>query len=143
MDADMVDILRWAEFEARERGFSHIGTESLLVGLLRDSDGWTAELVADHGFTLERAREQVATRVGAGAEIPASEPVPLTPRASQVLAQAQKEAIARSKSQVRAEHVLLAVIEVDEGEGINALRDAHVPLDDLRTAIIDRLRRES
>ena len=82
--------------------------------------------MANHGFTLERAREQVATRVRAGPEIPESEPVPFTPRASQVLARAHTEATARSRGRLGVEHVLLAVIEVDEGEGINADRKSVV-----------------
>jgi ATP-dependent Clp protease ATP-binding subunit ClpA len=142
MDAEAIEILRRAELEARERGFSHIGTESLLVGLLRDSESWTAELMAEHGLTLEHARKQIATRVGSGPGIPASQPVPLTPRAGDVLDRARTEAIAHSNGQVRAEHVVLAVIEVDEGEGINALRGAGVRLADVRNTIIDRLRRE-
>ena len=76
-----------AETEARERKFSHVGTESLLVGLLREQEGLAARVLEAHNVDLERARTGVLERVKPG-EGHGPGPIPFTPRAEEVLERA-------------------------------------------------------
>jgi ATP-dependent Clp protease ATP-binding subunit ClpC len=77
-----------AQQEARALRFSHIGTEALLFGLLREDEGLAARVLESFGVTLERARTEVARRVRSGQGIPESALIPFTPRAKFVLERA-------------------------------------------------------
>jgi ATP-dependent Clp protease ATP-binding subunit ClpC len=61
-------VLEFAMFEARRFDHGHIGTEHLLLGLIREEKGVASEILASLGVTLENAREETVKRVGVGAE---------------------------------------------------------------------------
>jgi ATP-dependent Clp protease ATP-binding subunit ClpA len=82
-----------AQAEARELRFSHVGTEAVLLGLLREKEGLAARVLTSFDVTLELARAEVVKRVGAGEEIPEPTVIPFTPRAQSVLDQALHEAL--------------------------------------------------
>lgn len=73
-----------AQDEARRLNHHYIGTEHLLLGLLREEDGLAARVLESLGVTLDRIREQVARLVGAGEEVTSGQ-IPFTPRAKKVL----------------------------------------------------------
>lgn len=106
-----------ARGEARGLDHPHVGTEHLLLGLLRLDRGRAAEVLEDLGLNLEAAREQVRRIIGP-VEAPPSGRIPFTPRAKKVLELAQREAQSLGCPEVDTEHVLLAIR--DEGEGVGA-----------------------
>ena len=128
-----------AQAEARELRFGHIGTESVLLGLLGEKEGLAARVLTSFDVTLELARAEVVKRVGSGEEIAESAVIPFTPRAQSVLDQAQHEASRLGHNYVGTEHILLSMAAVDEGEGMNALRALGVDSAMIRNAMMQLL----
>jgi ATP-dependent Clp protease ATP-binding subunit ClpC len=97
-----------AQDESRLLRHHYIGTEHLLLGLLRE-EGAEARALGARGVTLERAREQVKAIVGEGEEEARTGQIPFTPRAKQVLERALREALTLGHDYIGAEHVLLGL----------------------------------
>ncbi|MBD0348927.1 MAG: hypothetical protein ICV59_07225 [Thermoleophilia bacterium] len=98
----------------------YIGTEHLLLGLLRAEAGGAAHALTALGVTLERARDELTRAVGEGRHVECSRgrrgrQIPFTPRAKRVLEQALREARSRRHGRIGTEHVLLALVGDEEG----------------------------
>jgi ATP-dependent Clp protease ATP-binding subunit ClpA len=128
-----------AREEARELRHSHVGSEHLLLGLLREGDGVAARVLASLGVTLERARVEVTRRVASADEPPTPGQIPFTPRARQVLERAIREALSLGHNYQGTEHILLAIASVGEGEAINALQALDVDAETIRRAVMELL----
>lgn len=122
-----------AHAEARELRFSHVGTESLLLGLLRE-EGVAAEVLESLDVTVERVRAQVVQIVGSGEDLVSGE-IPFTPRATSVLGCAFRESLWRGELNVGSEHILLGLARVNEGVAMRTLRDIGVDSEKLRSAV--------
>jgi hypothetical protein len=129
-------VVVWAQEEARGLQHHDIGTEHILLGLLRGEQGLAGRVLESHGVTVERVRAQVA-RVGSGEE-PRSGQIPFTPQAKQVLETAPGEALSLGHDYIATEHVLLALLRDDEGVAVRILSDCDVDLLDLRDEVIVR-----
>jgi ATP-dependent Clp protease ATP-binding subunit ClpC len=132
-------VVVFAQAEARGLRFSHIGTEALLLGLLREEEGLAARALKSADVTLKDARREVGRRVGSGEEVPESSWIPFTPRAKSVLEHASEEALRLGHDHVGTEHILLAMAGVDQGEGMNALRALGVDATKIRDAVLRML----
>jgi Clp amino terminal domain, pathogenicity island component/UvrB/uvrC motif len=126
-----------AQEEARGLNHDYIGTEHLLLGLLREEEGVAAHVLSTLGVTVERVRRQVVRVVGAG-EKPRSGQIPFTPRAKDVLVKAQEESRRLHHSYIGTEHLLLGLLRQDDGVGLRILRDSDVDVLDLRDEVIVR-----
>ena len=104
-----------AQDEARALKHNYIGTEHLLLGLLRDEDGIAARVLAELGVTVDAVRAQIRSIVGQGDGEPAGQ-IPFTPRAKKVLELALREAMGMGHRYIGTEHLLLGI--TCEGEGI-------------------------
>ncbi len=125
-----------AGIEARNRRFSHVGTESLLVGLLLEAEARTGIMSEASSGLLARVREVVGQRVGAGEEAdPEARVIELTPRARQVLRRAKYEAVEEGVERVSPAHILLATSRVGAGEGLRALEALQISPGDLRARL--------
>jgi len=111
-----------AQDEARDLDHPHVGTEHLLLGLMRLENGAAASALRELGLNLEQAREQVKRVIGPVAAPPPGR-IPFTPRAEKVLELALREAQALGHSEVQTEHVLLAIRDEGEGVGARVLQD--------------------
>jgi ATP-dependent Clp protease ATP-binding subunit ClpA len=100
--------LMLAEEEARRLQHSYIGTEHLLLGLVREGNGVGARMLANFGVELASVRIAVESIIGRG-EVPASPNLVMTPRASRVLTCAQDEAHRLNQDTVGTEHLLLGL----------------------------------
>jgi ATP-dependent Clp protease ATP-binding subunit ClpC len=109
-----------AQEEARMLGHNHIGTEHLLLGLLREQSGGAAEVLASAGVTLDAARAQVAEIAVPGDKAPAGH-IPFTPRAKRILELSLREALELNQGSIRPEHVLLGLIRERKGVGAQVL----------------------
>jgi ATP-dependent Clp protease ATP-binding subunit ClpC len=107
----------WAQEEARSLNHPHIGTEHLLLGLLREGEGVAGRALEAAGVELEAARAAVRQRVGTGAEPPRGH-MPFTPRAKGVLTLALREALKLEHDYLGTEHILLGLVR--EGGGTAA-----------------------
>src|SRR5215472_15858827 len=104
--------------EARRFNHAYVGTEHLLLGLIKLGQGVAVNVRQRMGLDLERARMEVEKHVGPSPETKMVENIPYTPRAKKVLALAGKEAEALNHSYIGTEHILLGLLR--EGEGIAA-----------------------
>lgn len=127
-----------AQEEARTLCFSHIGSEALLLGLLREQEGVAAQVLESLGVSLEKARRAITRHVASG-DTPTEGCMPFTPRAKEVLEQACEEAPALGHEYVGTEHLLLALTTIEEGVGMNVLRDFDLDATRIRDAVMERL----
>jgi ATP-dependent Clp protease ATP-binding subunit ClpA len=111
-----------AQDEAATLGHNHIGTEHLLLGLIREGHGVAARVLADLGVDLDEARDRVVQLVRAG-ERTASPQIPFTPGAKKVLEMSLREAMNLQQSYLGTEHLLLALARENEGVAARILLD--------------------
>jgi ATP-dependent Clp protease ATP-binding subunit ClpC len=111
-----------AQQAARELKHNYIGTEHLLLGLIREEDGTAAQALAGLGVSGQRAREQVLAMVGEGEGEPTGH-LPFTPRAKKVLELSLREALHLRHNYIGTEHILLGLVRETDGAGARALRD--------------------
>jgi ATP-dependent Clp protease ATP-binding subunit ClpA len=110
-------VLRLAQAEAQRLNHNYIGTEHLLLGLLREGEGVAAKVLARLGVRLEDVRAEVEHIIGRGDHIVVGE-LHLTPRAKKVFELAVDEALRMGHHYIGTEHLLLGMLR--EGEGIAA-----------------------
>jgi len=110
-------ILEVAPEEARAFNHNYVGTEHLLLALLRDGDGLAGHALTTLGLTLEGVHTAVVSKIGRGKEQVEGE-LPYTPRVRRVLSLAVDEAEHASHVFVRTEHILLGLVR--DGGGIAA-----------------------
>jgi ATP-dependent Clp protease ATP-binding subunit ClpC len=107
-------VLGFAKAEAQALRHHYVGTEHLLLGLMREPTSYAARALAAH-TNLESARVQIREVVGVGEGEP-NEDLPMTQRAQQVLHFARRESDLYNAEQVAPEHLLIGILR--EGEGI-------------------------
>jgi ATP-dependent Clp protease ATP-binding subunit ClpC len=98
-----------AQEEARALGHEHVGTEHLLLGLLREEEGLAAQALTDIGVTVERVRAEVEKRHAPSDEKVTGQ-IQFTPRAKKVCELALREALANGHNYVGTEHLLLGLM---------------------------------
>jgi ATP-dependent Clp protease ATP-binding subunit ClpC len=127
-----------AQDEARTLKHNYIGTEHLLLGLVREEDGLAARVLDTLDVTIEEARAQVVRVVGTGTEIDAGA-IPFTPRARKVLDMALEESRALGHTYIGTEHILLALVSENEGVGARILRDLDADAETVRDELLRML----
>jgi ATP-dependent Clp protease ATP-binding subunit ClpC len=110
----------YAQVEARDLRHNYIGTEHLLLGLLREEEGLAARVLWSLDITVQGVRAQVARIIGQGDEVTDGQ-IPFTPRAKKVLELALREAVALGHNYIGTEHILLGLVREDEGVGARIL----------------------
>jgi ATP-dependent Clp protease ATP-binding subunit ClpA len=128
-------VIVLAQDEARALKHNYIGTEHLLLGLLREDEGLAARVLESLDITVEEVRAQVARIVGQGEEI-ATGQIPFTPRAKRVLEHALREAIALGHNYVGTEHVLLGLVADYDGVAAQILLDFDADAEKIRAEVL-------
>jgi ATP-dependent Clp protease ATP-binding subunit ClpC len=128
-----------AQDEARELRHNYIGTEHLLLGLLREREGVAAQVLNSLDVTLDEVRAQVARIIGPGDEPLASGQIPFTPRAKMVLELALREARSFGQPYLGTEHLLLGLVRENEGVAARILLDFDADPDKVRSRVIQML----
>jgi ATP-dependent Clp protease ATP-binding subunit ClpA len=123
-----------AQEEARLLNHNYIGTEHVLLGLLGEPESVGGQVLASFGFTIDSAREEVATMVGRGKKAPAGH-IPFTPRAKKTLELSLREALALKHKYIGTEHILLGLIREGDGVAVQIMRE-HADPAEIRTAVI-------
>jgi len=115
-------VIVLAQAEARALKHNYIGTEHLLLGLLREEEGLAARVLASFGVTLEAVRAEVARIVGQGHEVEGGQ-IPFTPRAKKILELSLREALDLGHNYIGTEHLLLGLLREGEGVAVRILLD--------------------
>jgi ATP-dependent Clp protease ATP-binding subunit ClpC len=126
-----------AQAEALALKHNYIGTEHILLGLLREEEGLGARVLESFDITLRDARAQVERIVGQGDEVTAGQ-IPFTPRAKKVLELALRESLSLGHNYVGTEHILLGIVRENEGVAARILLD-YADAEEIRTEIIRML----
>ena len=138
---DARQAVAFASDEARELGHGRIGTEHLLLGLLRGEDTTAGETLAALGIRIDAVRAEVVTRV-AGREAPHTGPAaaqpPFTPRAKKVLELSLREALALGRNEIDTEHVLLGLARENAGIASRILDDLGAGAERIRAETLAR-----
>ncbi len=127
-----------AQEEARHFNHNYIGTEHLLLGLLREDEGVAARALASLNVTLDEVREQVESIVGYGEEGSGGQ-APFTPRSKKVLELALREALQLGHNYIGTEHILLGLVRESEGVAARVLSNLDVDPDKVRREVVRML----
>ncbi len=127
-----------AQEEARALQHDYIGTEHLLLGLLREEEGIAARVLESLGVTLDDVRQQVGRIVGTGTPGTVGQ-IPFTPRAKKVLELSLREAMSLQHNYIGTEHILLGLAREGEGVALRILQAAAIDAERIRTEVIHQL----
>ena len=130
-----IKVVMLSQEEARRLGHNFVGTEQLLLGLLGEGSSTAAKLLIDQGVILEDAREEVESIIGRGSGfIPAE--IPFTPRAKRIFETALQEARQLGNNYISPEHILLGLLQDEEGVAAKVMENFEIDRGQLRTEII-------
>jgi ATP-dependent Clp protease ATP-binding subunit ClpC len=125
-----------AQEEARMLNHNYVGTEHILVALIREGGGVAAQALESLGITEETARQQVEEVVGPGQPGPQRGHLPFTPRAKKILQLSMREAIALGHAYIGTEHILLGLLRAEDGVAIRVLNGLGVDPNRVRQHVI-------
>jgi ATP-dependent Clp protease ATP-binding subunit ClpC len=128
-----------AQEEARMLNHDYVGTEHILLALIREGGGVAAQALESLGITEEAARQQVEEIVGPGQTGPQRRHLPMTPRAKKTLQLSMREAIALGHGYIGTEHILLGLIREDDGAAIRVLNGLGVDPNRVRQQVIQQV----
>ncbi len=128
-------VIYYAQEEAREMNYPAVGTEHLLMGILREGDTVAARALADLDVTLEKVHELIAQVVTPGKTSVGNE-IAITPRVKKVLQYAQEEAVRWGVNYIGTEHLLLGLLREREGLAAQVLQALSVNVDDVRKQVM-------
>ena len=131
-------VLTYAQEEAQRFNHNYIGTEHLLLGLVREGDGLAAHILNNLGVQLPRVRSAVESIIGRGETMIGGE-IGLTPRAKKVIELTVDEARRLNHQYIGTEHILLGLAREGQGIAAGVLESMGVSLEDLRAQTIQTL----
>ena len=129
-------VLALARKEADRFNHNYIGTEHVLLGLIKLGQGVAVSVLQRMGLDLESVRMEVEKEVGTGPDSKTSTNIPYTPRVKKVLALANKEAKQLNHSYVGTEHILLGLLREGEGMAARVLTSLNVDLQTTRNEVL-------
>jgi ATP-dependent Clp protease ATP-binding subunit ClpC len=129
-------VIILAKEEARRFNHDYIGTEHLLLGLVREGEGVAAAVLQKMGVSLENIRLEIEKLVQPGPSTQMIGDIPFTPRAKKVLELAAEEAHALGHNYIGTEHLLLGLIREGEGVASQVLMNLGLSLDSVRNEIM-------
>ena len=124
-------VLSLAQEEAQRFNHTYIGTEHILLGLVRETDGVAAKVLNNLGVELTKVRSAVEFIIGRGERTPSGE-IGLTPRAKKVIELAVDEARRLNHNYIGTEHLLIGLMREGEGVPAGVLESLGVTLDKIR-----------
>jgi ATP-dependent Clp protease ATP-binding subunit ClpC len=127
-------VLILAQDEARDLNHAFIGTEHILLGLIREGDGVAAKAMDALGVQgdVVRAKINALTELAIN---PSSDSPPFTPRAKKVLETSLREALQLGHSYIGTEHMLLGLVRQGDGVAVRVLNDLGVEMSDIRAQV--------
>jgi len=136
-------VLQLAREEAARLHHEYVGTEHILLGLIREGEGVGVAVLTNLSVDLEEITQRIEETVKQGKAAPPAGPdLPYTSRAKKVIEFAMSEARALNHAYVGTEHLLLGVVREEKGIGAQVLTDAGVTLEAARSEVFRLLRTE-
>ncbi len=132
-------VLALARKEADRFNHNFVGTEHLLLGLIKLGQGVAVNVLQRMGLDLDNVRQEVEKEVRGGGEGKVSGNIPYTPRVKKVLSLAAKEAKALSHTYVGTEHILLGLLREGDGVAAKVLKNLDVDIELCRQEILKEL----
>ena len=132
-------VLALARKEADRFNHNFVGTEHLLLGLIKLGQGVAVNVLQKMGLDLETVRQEVEKEVRGGNEQKVSGNIPYTPRVKKVLALAAKEAKALNHTYVGTEPILLGLLREGDGVAAKVLKNLDVDIEQCRQEILREL----
>src|SRR5258707_524246 len=132
-------VLALARKEADRFNHNFVGTEHLLLGLIKLGQGVAVNVLQKLGLDLETVRMEVEKQVGTGPDQKMIGNIPYTPRVKKVLALAQKEAKNLSHTYVGTEHILLGLLREGDGVAARVLKNLDIDIEQTRQEILKEL----
>jgi len=129
-------VLALARKEADRFSHNYVGTEHILLGLIKLGQGVAVNVLERMGLDLDRVRMEVEKEVGTGTAGQSGGNIPYTPRVKKVLALADKEAKALNHSYVGTEHILLGLLREGDGVAARVLQQLEVDIQTCRNEIL-------
>jgi ATP-dependent Clp protease ATP-binding subunit ClpC len=126
-----IAVVMLAQEEARRMSHASVGTEQILLGLLREQSSPAAQILTSLGVHLDEARQVILEIVGQGVG-PVPTDIPFTPKTRQVLEQALQEARQLNHRSVTPEHLLLSLTRVEDGVALHVMRRLNLSPDQIR-----------
>ena len=127
-----------AQEEARMLNHGYIGTEHILLGLIREGDGYAARTLESLGISLDAVRQQVEEIIGRGQQAPSGH-IPFTPRAKKVLELSLRESLQLGHNYIGTEHILLGLLREGDGVAAQVLVTLGADLNRVRQQVIQLL----
>ena len=132
-------VIVYAKEEARRFNHDYIGTEHLLLGLIREGEGVAAAVLQKLGLDLDTIRLEVEKLVQAGPQTQVVGDIPFTPRSKKALELSAEEARALGHNYIGTEHLLLGLVKEGEGMAYRVLLNLGLDLGKLRNEVMELL----
>jgi ATP-dependent Clp protease ATP-binding subunit ClpC len=132
-------VLALARKEADRFNHNFVGTEHLLLGLIKLGQGVAVNVLQRMGLDLDNVRQEIEKEVRGGGEAKVSGNIPYTPRVKKVLSLAAKEAKALSHTYVGTEHILLGLLREGDGVAAKVLKNLDIDIEQCRQEILKEL----
>jgi hypothetical protein len=133
------NAVRFAQEEARLHSHAHVGTEHILLGLIREGQGVGARALETLGVPLDEVRARVLEIVPPGTEEAPSGHIPFTPRSKKVLELSLREALQLGHNYIGTEHLLLGLVRERDGVAAQVLAERGAALDAVRQEVVRQL----
>ena len=130
-----IKVVMLSQEESRRLGHNFVGTEQILLGLLGEGTGVAFKVLRDEGLTLKDARMDIERIIGRGSGFVAVE-IPFTPRAKRVLENSIEESRDLGHGYVGTEHILLALLDEDDGVAWRLFENLHTDIGKLRANVL-------
>ncbi len=127
--------LNYAISDAGQMGHTYVGSEHLLLGLLKTGSGVAANVLTNHGVTWDKIEQMLRSTIGNGTPTRLS-PEYFTPRAKRVIESAMSSCVKMGKKYVGTEHLLIGIISEGDNYAVNFLRELSVDINSLKAELI-------
>ncbi|MDF1729207.1 MAG: Clp protease N-terminal domain-containing protein, partial [Sulfitobacter sp.] len=136
-------VMNFARQEAQRFNHEYLGTEHILLGLIKEGDGVAAHVLKNMGIDMTKIRMEIEKIVKTGPSMVTMGQLPFTQMAKKVLELSMEEASSLSHNYIGTEHLLLGLIKENEGIAAQVLQNLGVKLEDVREEVLDFLGADS
>jgi ATP-dependent Clp protease ATP-binding subunit ClpA len=133
-------VIEHAIEEARKMNHVYVGTEHLLLGIMRETEGIATQIIKKYNLTYEQVKEEIVDLLGVGEKQPSpARTFSFSDRARKIMMLANQEALRYNCESIEPEHILLAFIKEGSGVGATILKNLNVDIGKLRNDVVNNL----
>jgi ATP-dependent Clp protease ATP-binding subunit ClpC len=132
-------VIAYARQEAQRFNHDYIGTEHILLGLIKEGSGVAANVMRNLDVDIKKIRLEVEKMVQSSPDVVTKGQLPLTPRAKKVMEFSLEEARSLGHNYIGTEHILLGLLRENEGVAAHVLMNLGLKLDEVREEVLNLL----